>query len=223
MDHTFIYTGAVRKIKELVGTNQLGRIYYYDSIRVNLGLFQHDVNVLWDLAVHDLAIMNFVLGKKPISVAATGISHVSGAPENIAYLTCFFEENLIGHIHANWLAPVKIRQTLIGGDKKMIVYDDVEVTEKIKVYDKGIVISDQPEKFYKMMVDYRAGDIWTPHLDTTEALKTEASYFLESIQKGKKPLSDGQAGLDVVHILEKASQSIAQKGLPVSLDWDEYS
>jgi len=223
VDHTFIYTGAVRKIKELVDAGQLGRIYYYDSVRVNLGLFQHDVNVLWDLAVHDLTIMNYVLGKKPIAVAATGISHVSGAPENIAYLTCFFEENMIAHIHANWLAPVKIRQTLIGGDKKMIVYDDVEVTEKIKVYDKGIVLSDQPEKFYKLMVDYRAGDIWTPHLDMTEALKTEVSAFLKCIQTGEKPLSDGQAGLNVVHILEKASQSIAQRGHPVSLEWDRHS
>jgi predicted dehydrogenase len=223
VDHTFIYTGAVRKIKELVETGQLGRIYYYDSVRVNLGLFQHDVNVLWDLAVHDLTIMNYVLGKKPIAVTATGISHVPGEPENIAYLTCFFGENMIAHIHANWLAPVKIRQTLIGGDKKMIVYDDVEVTEKIKVYDKGIVISDQQEKFYKLMVDYRAGDIWTPHLDMTEALKTEAAAFLECIQTGKKSLSDGWAGLSVVHILEKASQSISQRGNPVSLEWDRYS
>ncbi len=137
VDHTFIYTGAVRKIKELIEAGHLGKIYYYDSVRINLGLFQHDVNVMWDLAVHDLSIMDYVLDKRPFMVAATGISNIPGEPENIAYLTCFFEENLIAHIHANWLAPVKVRKTLIGGDKQMIVYDDVEVTEKVKVYDKA--------------------------------------------------------------------------------------
>ena len=219
VDHTFIYTGAVRKIKEMVDEGQLGKIYYYDSVRVNLGLFQHDVNVLWDLAVHDLSIMDYVLGKKPLAVAATGIAHIPNEPENIAYLTCFFEDNLIAHIHANWLAPVKIRKTLIGGDKKMIVYDDVEVTEKVKVYDKGVVVSDKPEGIYKLMVDYRTGDISAPHLDTTEALRREASSFADCIQGQKNPLSDGQAGLRIVHILEAASASIAQKGQRVELDW----
>ena len=148
VDHTFLYTSAVRKIKEVVTEGGLGNIYYYDSVRINLGLFQHDVNVLWDLAVHDLSIMDFVLGQKPLAVAAAGISHIPGEPENIAYLTCFFKKNLIAHIHVNWLAPVKIRKTLIGGDKKMIVYDDLEATEKVKIYDHGITVNNQPEGIY---------------------------------------------------------------------------
>jgi predicted dehydrogenase len=223
VDHTFIYTGAVRKIKEIVDSGQLGKIYYYDSVRVNLGLFQHDVNVLWDLAVHDLSIMDYVLGQKPSAVAATGISHIAGEPENISYLTCFFDGSLIAHIHANWLAPVKIRKTLIGGDKKMIVYDDVEVTEKVKVYDKGIMVNDNPEGIYKLMVDYRTGDIWTPHLDMTEALRYEASSFIQCIQQGLKPISDGKAGLRIVHILEAATRSIAQMGKPVQLEWEKLN
>ena len=146
VDHTFVYTGAVRKMRELVATDGLGDIYYYDSVRVNLGLFQHDVNVLWDLAVHDLSIMDYVLQSKPHSVSATGISHIPGKPENIAYLTLFFDSNLIAHLHANWLAPVKVRRTLISGSQKMIVYDDLEVSEKVKIYDKGITVNGDTEK-----------------------------------------------------------------------------
>jgi predicted dehydrogenase len=223
VDHTFIYTGAVRKIKEMVDSGQLGKIYYYDSVRVNLGLFQHDVNVLWDLAVHDLAIMDYVLNRKPLAVAATGISHVAGEPENIAYLTCFFDGSLIAHIHANWLAPVKIRKTLIGGDKQMIVYDDVEVTEKVKVYDKGIMVNDTADGIYKLMVDYRTGDIWTPHLDMAEALYLEATSFIKCITQGQKPVSDGKAGLRIVHILEAATKSISQMGKPVQLEWEKFN
>jgi predicted dehydrogenase len=222
VDHTFLYTGAVRKIKELIETGHLGKIYYYDSVRINLGLFQHDVNVLWDLAVHDLSIMNYVLGKNPLAVAATGISHVPREPENIAYLTCFFEEDLIAHIHVNWLAPVKIRKTLIGGDKQMIVYDDLEASEKVKVYDKGIVVNDKPEGIYKLLVDYRTGDMWAPQLDTAEALRYEASCFVESIKNGTPPIADGRAGLRVVHILEAATLSLSQKGQRVDLDWKKF-
>src|SRR5581483_10633850 len=160
VDHTFLYTGAVRKIKEVVTSGKVGKINYYDSVRINLGLFQHDINVLWDLAVHDLSIMDHILEQKPVAISATGISHVSKEPENIAYLTCFFEGNLIAHIHVNWLAPVKIRKTLIGGDKQMILYDDLEVTEKVKIYDKGITVNDKPEGIYKMIVGYRTGDVW---------------------------------------------------------------
>jgi predicted dehydrogenase len=223
VDHTFIYTGAVRKIKEMVDQGLLGKIYYYDSVRVNLGLFQHDVNVLWDLAVHDLSIMDYVLGKKPVRVSATGISHIPGGPENMAYLTCFFEENMIAHIHANWLAPVKLRKTLIGGDKQMIVYDDVEVAEKVKVYDKGVMVNDKPEGIYKLMVDYRTGDIWSPHLDNTEALQREVALFVECVRGKASSLSDGKAGLRIVHILEAASTSLAQKGKPVDLEWGKFN
>lgn len=218
VDHTFVYTGAVQKIKELVDESKLGRLLYYDSVRVNLGLFQHDVNVLWDLAVHDLAIMDYVLGKIPSAVAATGVAHVQGRPQNVAYLTCFFENNLIAHFHVNWLAPVKIRRTLIGGDKQMIVFDDLEPSEKIKVYDKGVTLNDGTDGIYQMLLGYRAGDMWAPQLNTTEALRTEALHFISCIENGQRPRTDGEVGLRVVRILEAATASMLQRGQPVELD-----
>jgi predicted dehydrogenase len=218
VDHTFVYTGAVRKIQELVATKVIGDIYYYDSVRVNLGLFQHDVNVIWDLAVHDLSIMDYVLPSKPYAVSATGMSHVSSEPENIAYLTLFFENNLIAHIHVNWLAPVKVRRTILGGSQKMICYDDLEPSEKIKVYDKGITVNGSPENVYQMLVGYRTGDMWSPKLDMTEALQTEALHFIDCIRQGNRPITDGEAGLRVVKILEAATQSIKQQGRLVELD-----
>lgn len=216
VDHTFVYTSAVRKIKDLVSTGRLGQLYYYDSVRVNLGLFQHDVNVLWDLAVHDLSIMDYVLGMQPHTVAATGMAHISGQPENMAYLTCFFEQNLIAHFHVNWLAPVKIRRTLIGGAQQMIVYDDMEVTEKVKVYDKGVTFNNM-EGIYQMLVEYRSGDMWAPQLNATEALRLEAAHFVECVSQGKRPLTDSQSGLRVVRILEAATRSLARRGQPVEL------
>jgi predicted dehydrogenase len=217
VDHTFIYTGAVRKIKELVTSGQLGQLYYYDSVRVNLGLFQHDVNVLWDLAIHDLAIMEFVLGREPRAVSATGLSHLGGKPENIAYLTMFFDDSLIGHVHVNWLSPLKIRSTLIGGSKKMVFYDDTEPSEKIKVYDKGVSLSDTPESKQLLMVSYRTGDAWIPKLDSTEALTVEAQHFKECILGQAQPLSGGEAGLRTVRILEAATRSMKLRGQPVEL------
>jgi predicted dehydrogenase len=186
-------------------------------VRVNLGLFQHDVNVLWDLAVHDLSIMDYVLGRQPRAVAATGMAHVPGRPEDVAYLTCFFDDTLIAHFHVNWLAPVKIRRTLIGGDQRMIVYDDLEPSEKVKVYDKGITLNDGPEGMYQMLVGYRTGDMWAPQLDTAEALRVGATHFLACIEQGKRPLTDGQVGLNVVRALEAATQSLRQRGQPVEL------
>lgn len=218
VDHTFVYTGAVRKIRDLVDSGQLGQLYYYDSVRVNLGLFQHDVNVLWDLAVHDLSIMDYVLGKQPCAVAATGMAHLPDRPEDVAYLTCFFEGNLIAHFHVNWLAPVKIRRTLIGGDQRMIVYDDLEPSEKVKVYDKGIILNNGSEGIYQMLVGYRTGDMWAPQLNNTEALYVEAMHFLECINQGKQPLTNGQVGLNVVRVLEAANQSLAQRGRLVELN-----
>ena len=162
VDHTFVYTGAVRKMRELAAAGALGEIYYYDSVRVNLGLFQHDVNVIWDLAVHDLSIMDYLLPARPVAVSATGVSHVTGRSENIAYITAFFESNLIGHIHVNWLAPVKVRRTLLGGSKQMIVYDDLESSEKLKVYDKGITVDNGCETVHNLLVSYRTGDMWAP-------------------------------------------------------------
>lgn len=219
VDHTFVYTGAVRKIRELVESGTLGEIYYYDSVRVNLGLFQHDVNVLWDLAVHDLSIMDYVLPFRPCAVSATGLSHVPGGTENIAYLTLFFEGSQMAHIHANWLAPVKLRRTLIGASRKMIVYDDLDQGEKVKVYDKGITLNNpqNPEKIYQLMVGYRTGDMLAPQIDATEALRREISHFVDCIERQEAPITDGIAGLRVVEILQAASQSMAQRGRPVEL------
>ena len=226
VDHTFVYTGAVRKMKELVASHTLGDIYYYDSVRVNLGLFQHDVNVIWDLAVHDLAIMDHVLPWQPVAVSATGMSHLDGEPENIAFLTLFFQNRLIAHLHVNWLAPVKVRRTLVGGSRKMIVYDDLEPSEKIKVYDKGVTVSGQNGQGkgngngqrYRMLIDYRAGDMCAPQLDITEALSTEAKHFIQCVEASQPTLTDGQAGLRVVRVLEAATQSIAMRGRIVELD-----
>jgi predicted dehydrogenase len=217
VDHTFVYTSAVRKIKELVTQGSLGDLYYYDSVRVNLGLFQHDVNVLWDLAVHDLSIMDFILGRAPKMIAATGVASVPGQPESLAYLTCFFENNLMAHFHVNWLAPVKIRRTMIGGSNKMIEWDDMQLTEKLRVYDKGITVSKGPEVEYQLKVGYRAGDMWAPHIPNVEALQVEAQHFIECIETGAPPTTDGHAGRRVVRILEAASKSMTRHGEPIEL------
>jgi predicted dehydrogenase len=218
VDHTFVYTGAVKKIRELVSSGRLGDLYYYDSVRVNLGIFQHDVNVLWDLAVHDLSIMDYVLdARSPYAVSATGMAHVSGQPIDVAYLTCFFEDRLIAHFHVNWLSPVKVRRTLIGGANEMIVYDDLEPSEKIKIYDKGIIVNNDPETRYQLLVGYRGGDMHAPRLDPTEALRAEAGHFASCIESGRQPITDGAAGLRVVRILEAANRSLAECGRPIEL------
>ncbi len=219
VDHTFVYTGAIRKIQELVAGNALGEVYYYDSVRVNLGLFQRDVNVIWDLAVHDLAIMDYVLPSRPVAVSATGISHIPGKPENVAYMTLFFANRQIAHFHVNWLAPVKVRRTLIGGSEKMIVYDDLEPSEKVKVYDRGITLFPKPEAVYELLVSYRSGDMWAPRLDATEGLRTEALHFVDCIKTKKQPITDGHAGLRVVRILEAAEQSLRARGQAVELNY----
>ncbi|HEX5708810.1 MAG TPA: Gfo/Idh/MocA family oxidoreductase [Pyrinomonadaceae bacterium] len=220
VDHTFIYTGAVRKIRELISGGALGEIYYYDSVRINLGLFQHDVNVIWDLAVHDLSIMDYVLPARPVAVSATGISHLPGQPENVAYITLFFPERQIAHVHVNWLTPVKVRRTLIGGSEKMIVYDDLEPSEKLKVYDKGVTVGQHPEDVYELLVSYRSGDMWAPRFDTTEALRTEAAHFVECVRAGARPETDGEAGLRIVRIMEAAEQSLRARGQLVELPTD---
>ncbi len=218
VDHTFVYTGAVRKIREIIDSGDLGHPYYYDSVRINLGLFQHDVSVIWDLAVHDLAILNYVLPGKPWGVSATGIGHVTGGTENIAYLTLFYANSFIAHMHVNWLAPVKIRRTLIGGSRRMIVYDDLNAGEKVKVYDKGInVDAGDAESIYRLRIDYRAGDMWAPNIDNTEALEVEVKEFVEAVDQGRAPLTDGEAGLLVVEILEAATRSMAERGRLVEL------
>lgn len=220
VDHTFVYTGAVRKIRELVSGDTLGEIYYYDSVRVNLGLFQHDVNVIWDLAVHDLSIMDYVIPYRPCAVSATGLRHFNGGTEDIAYLTMFFDNSLIAHVHVNWLAPVKLRRTLIGASRKMVVYDDLEQVEKVKVYDKGITVNNHlsEDKVMQLMVGYRTGDMLAPQVDVTEALRTEVDHFLRCIEKNEQPITDGAAGLRVVRILEAATESMQAQGRPVRLE-----
>ncbi len=217
VDHTFVYTGAVRKIRELIDKGSLGELYYYDSTRVNLGLFQHDVDVIWDLAVHDLSIMEYILPEFPVAVSATGIGHVNGAAENIAYVTAFYESSLIAHLNVNWLSPVKVRRTLLGGSRQMIVYDDMESSEKVKLYDKGITVKNGPESLYKLLVGYRSGDMYCPQIDVTEALGIEAQHFAECIETGGTPITDGYAGLRVVSILEAATQSMKERGKSISL------
>lgn len=221
VDHTFVYTGSVRKMKELIDAGEVGDLYYYDSVRVNLGLFQHDVNVLWDLAVHDLSIMEHLLPAKPRAVSATGITHFPGQPDNIAYLTLFYDSSLLAHVHVNWLAPVKVRRTLIGGSRKMIIYDDVEPSEKVKVYDKGVMTEPQQahsEAAYQMLVGYRVGDMWAPQLDSSEALKTEARHFLDCMTRCQAPITNGEAGARIVQILEAASRSMSDRGRLIELD-----
>jgi predicted dehydrogenase len=215
VDHTFLFTGAVRKISQLLREGTLGKLYYYDSMRVNLGLFQHDINVLWDLAPHDLAIMDYVIEGSPEAVVATGQSHLN-SHEDVAFMTLYFPENVIAHINVNWLSPVKVRTTLIGGEKRMLVWNDLENDEKVKVYDKGVNINNN-EGVYKLLVNYRSGDMWSPQLEQVEALRQELTYFVDCIGSGKDPFNDGCAGLRVVKMLEAASESISKRGSLVYL------
>jgi predicted dehydrogenase len=219
VDHTFPYTGAVRKIKELIDSGEIGDLYYYDSVRINLGLFQTDVSVIWDLAVHDLSIMEYVLNRQPEAVACTGMSHLVGHPEDVAYLTLYYPGNLIGHVHVNWLSPVKLRRTLISGTRKMIVYDDLEAAEKVRIHDKGLILGADDEQVNQVRLrGYRTGDIWSPQVDLSEALRTEMLHFTECIKGNAKPITGGEAGWRVVRILEAASRSLKTQGAPVRLN-----
>jgi predicted dehydrogenase len=213
VDHTFLFTGAVRKISEMIKNGELGKLYYYDSMRVNLGLLQHDVNVLWDLAPHDLSIMDHLLKGQPEAVVATGEKHVNDY-EDVAYLTVYFPDKLIAHINVNWLSPVKVRMTLIGGEKRMVVWNDLVADEKVRVY--GVQITNQ-EGVYKLLVNYRSGDMWAPRLEQPEALQLEMKHFIECIETGVDPINDGRAGLRIVKILEAASESLSKRGALVYL------
>jgi predicted dehydrogenase len=210
VDHTFLFTGAVKKISQLLDEGALGNLYYYDSTRVNLGLFQHDVNVLWDLAPHDLSIMDYLIKSDPEAIVATGQGHLNGH-EDVAYVTLYFPDNVIAHINVNWLSPVKVRTTLIGGEKRMVVWNDLEADEKVKVYDKGVKISSR-EGVYELLVSYRSGDMWAPQLEQIEALRKELTYFVDCISSGQEPFNNGCAGLRVVKMLETASESLTKKG-----------
>ena len=210
VDHTFLFTGAVRKIKELTESGALGDLYYYDSLRVNLGLFQHDVSVIWDLAPHDLSIMDYLIKAEPEAIVATGEKHLNGV-EDVAYLTVYFPKNIIAHINVNWLSPVKIRTTLIGGQKKMVVWNDLVADEKVRVYDKGVQIT-SGEGIRNLLVSYRSGDMWAPQIEQLEALHVELDYFADCVLNDKVPFNDGHAGLRIVRMLEAAEASIRKRG-----------
>jgi predicted dehydrogenase len=216
VDHTFLFTGAVRKIRQLIDSGALGNLYYYDSTRVNLGLFQHDINVIWDLAPHDLSIMDYLLSERAEGISATGQSHLNGH-EDIAFMTVYFPDNIIAHINVNWLSPVKVRTTLIGGERKMLVWNDLEADEKIRVYDKGVDVRTR-EGVYDLLVSYRSGDMWAPQVEQVEALKLEVEHFRDCILNDTQPLNDGRAGLRVVRMLEAATKSISKRGEVVYLN-----
>jgi predicted dehydrogenase len=215
VDHTFLFTGAVKRIAQLVDEGALGSLYYYDSTRVNLGLFQHDINVLWDLAPHDLSIMDHLIKANPEAVVATGQGHLNGH-EDVAYMTLYFPDRVIAHINVNWLSPVKVRTTLIGGEKRMLVWNDLEADEKVKIYDKGVQITSK-EGVYDLLVSYRSGDMWAPQLEQVEALRQELTYFVECVSTGQEPFNNGIAGLRVVRMLEAATESLNQRGALVRL------
>ncbi len=219
VDHTFVFTGAVRKMKELIAAGEIGDLYYFDSVRINLGLIQTDVNVVWDLAPHDVSIMDYLIGREPVSVSATGAAHGGSPTENIAYVMVRYEGSLIGHVHVNWLAPAKVRRTIVGGSKRMMIYDDMEPSEKLKVYDKGfsIVTDPTPEKEYQWMISYRSGDMHAPQLHAREALAVETDNVVQAINGRESLVADGRAGWRVVRILEGAQRSIEQGGSLFSL------
>ncbi len=221
VDHTFIYTGAVRKIGEIVKAGELGDVLYYDSTRINLGLFQRDVSVISDLAVHDFSILDYLLDDHPVAVSASGINHFPGTPENLAYITLYYDSDVIAHLNVNWLAPVKVRSILIGGDKKMIVYDDLEPSEKIKIYDKGVSFTEDEAQIQEMRVGYRTGDMWAPKLVGTEALRVEGEHFADCILNEKTSMTDGKLGLRVVELIEAATSSMAAMGEVVYVQKEE--
>ncbi|MCL4457650.1 MAG: Gfo/Idh/MocA family oxidoreductase [Nitrospirae bacterium] len=215
--HTFNYTSAVRKIKEIILSGELGEILYWDSVRINLGLFQHDVNVVWDLAPHDLAMLDYILAHKPISVQTFGVAHFSDNIENIAYMILRFDNNMIAHFTFNWLAPVKIRMTIVGGSQKMLVFNDMEPSEKLKIYDKGVDVAATKDNIYKRLVQYRVGNMYAPQIDNIEALNTEIEHFAQVVRHKAKPISGAEEGLRVVKLLEAAEKSIKRKGKEIIL------
>lgn len=217
VDHTFIYTGAVMKMKELVDAGELGKLLYYDSTRVNLGLFQRDVSVISDLAVHDFSILDHLFGEQPSAVSAGGVNHFPGTPENLAYVTLFYDSGAIAHVNASWLSPVKLRSVLVGGAKKMFVYDDLMISEKLKVYDKGVSFTDDPAQIYQLRVGYRTGDMWAPKLDEREALRIECEHFVSCVESQQASLTDGRLGLRVIEVLEAATSSMKARGETIHL------
>jgi len=223
VDHTFLFTGAVKKMRNVVDAGELGHLFFYDSVRVNLGLFQHDVNVIWDLAPHDFSIMSYVIDKPPVAVSAQGSAHIRGEPEDIAYISVHFDDpSFIAHFHVNWLSPVKIRSTLISGSKKMLVWDDISPDEKIKIYDRGVEVNGNgppngTDGIHKLLISYRSGDMYSPRVEGKEALRAEIEYFVKCIEQNEEPLNNGKTGLQVVRLLEAADRSLRKSGQRVRL------
>ena len=212
VDHVFVYTAAVRKMRELITSGQLGKLYYVDSVRINLGPYRHDTNAIWDLAIHDISILDYLLGKMPRTVSVLGASYLKQRSEDIAYVSLGYNDGVIAHLHVNWLAPVKVRTMILGGSQRMIIYDDVEVSEKIKVYDKGINLSQHPEQLHRTLVSYRVGDMYAPKLESVEALQTAVRHFLDCVRTGHQPLTGGEAALRVLRVLEAAQRSLRRGG-----------
>ena len=210
VDHTSLFTGVVKKMKEIIDKELLGQLYYYDSARINLGLFQHDVNVIWDLASHDFSIMDFLISEKPVAVQASGKAHID-SKEDIAFVTTYFASNMVGHFNVNWLSPVKIRLTLVGGEKKVLVWNDAVSDEKLRVYDRGAERKSK-DGIYDLLVSYRSGDMWAPKIEQSEALKLAADYFIQCINNDEKPINDGHSGLRVVRMLEACDESLKKQG-----------
>ena len=216
VDHTFLFTGAVQKMKSLIDEGELGDLYYYDSVRINLGLFQHDVNVVWDLAPHDLSIMDYLLGPQAEAISAHGRGHFDTGLEDVAYVSVFYPNNLIAHFHLNWLSPVKIRRTVAGGSKKMLVWDDLNREEQIKIYNKGMEVATK-EGLYRVLATPRHGDMYAPVVPATEALRLETAYFIECIQSGTQPHNNGEAGARIVAMLEATDRSLKENGRVIPL------
>jgi len=212
VDHTFVYTSAVRKIGDIMRSGDLGKLYYYDSTRINLGLFQHDVNVIADLGVHDFAILDYLMQEQPEAVSASGVNHFPGTPENLAHLTLYYGSGMLAHINVSWLSPVKVRQVLLSGSKQMIVYDDLLPSEKLKVYDSGVNFTEDPVEVQRLRVSYRTGDMWAPRLDETEALRVAVDHFADCVRTTTSPLTDAQLGVRIVELIEASNQSMRERG-----------
>ncbi len=217
VDHTFLFTGAVKKMKQYITAGEIGEVYYYDSIRINLGLFNHESNVIWDLAPHDISIMLHLIDQPVRKVSAFGARHVDTAVENIAYLTLQFDGPLLAHFHVNWLAPAKVRRTIIGGSAKMLVYDDGEMSDKLRVYDSGAQAR-TTEDMYRTLVEYRTGDVLAPKLEKAEALAVETAHFVNVVRGLEDPISGGELGVKVVKIIEAAQRSLRCGGVPVEVE-----
>jgi predicted dehydrogenase len=208
VDHVFIYSPPVMKMKELVAQGKLGKLFFIDSVRINLGIFQRDVNVVWDLAPHDLSIADFLVERPPVSLSAYGGTHAGADIEDVAYLNLDYGDGLIANFHVNWLSPVKVRQMIIGGSERSVIYNDMDVDEKIKVFDRGIDVGEDLDQRRKALISYRSGDIWSPNLATREPLARMAEHFVSCVKTGSQPISDGKAGLRIVKILDAAQRSI---------------